>query len=335
MLRGAVIGCGFFAEFHVSAWDEIEGVELVAACDLDLSRARTMASRHDIAGAYADAAEMLASEEVDFVDVVTRPDSHRPLVELAAEHGLHVICQKPLAPSLDDARAAVEACANVTFMVHENFRWQHPMRALKQAAAEIGEMFFGRIHFRSAFDVYANQPYLARDERFIVYDLGVHLLDLARFFFGEIETLYCVTQRVNPAIRAEDVATMLLRARSGATVVVDLSYASKLDEETFPQTLVHLEGTEGTAVLSAGYDLAVTTPEGTTHRAVPPPAHAWSLPPSEAVHDSILNIQRHWVNCLREGRQPETSGRDNLRTLALVFGAYASASTRKPVQIDR
>ena len=114
--------------------------------------------------------------------------------------------------------AACEA-AGVRFMVHENFRWQTPMRALKAAAAEIGKLFFARITWRSAEDVYKNQPYLATDSRFIVYDLGVHLLDLARFYLGEAEALHCLTQRVNPRIRAEDVATILLRMAGGAACV--------------------------------------------------------------------------------------------------------------------
>ena len=147
----------------------------------------------------------------------------------------------------------VQACENadVPFMVHENFRWQSPMRALKVAAADIGDLFFGRISFRTPYDVYANQPYLATEPRFIIADLGVHLLDLARFFFGEVEQLTCHTQSVNPRIVGEDVATILLKMRSGATCLVDCSYATKSAEDPFPQTLVHLEGTKGRARLGA------------------------------------------------------------------------------------
>ena len=75
-----------------------------------------------------------------------------------------------MAPSLQDGQAMVAACnaAGVPFMIHENFRWQTPMRALKEAAGQIGELFFAQVSFRSAFDVYSNQPYLATDPRFII-----------------------------------------------------------------------------------------------------------------------------------------------------------------------
>ena len=201
MKRGALVGCGFFAQNHLHAWGMIEGADIVAVCDVDESRAKAYAEKFGIAKAYVDAEMMLETETPDFVDVATQPHTHLELTQLAAGHGVNIICQKPLAPSLEEAKRIVEACQNVTFMVHENFRWQRPMLELKRAAAKLGDLFFGRVHFRSAYDVYANQPYLATDERFILYDLGVHLFDLARFFFGEADTLTCHTQRVNPDYR--------------------------------------------------------------------------------------------------------------------------------------
>lgn len=226
----------------------------------------------------------------------------------------------------------VEACeaAGVKFMVHENFRWQAPMRALKEASAGIGELFFGRITWRSAADVYTSQPYLATDPRFIIYDLGVHLLDLARFFLGEVEQLHCLTQRVNPRIRAEDVATILLKMAGGASCMVELSFASRLEEELFPETLAHLEGARGSAVLGPHFRLARASGEEVTRRTVTPRQLGWSTPGREAIQESVVAIQAHWVECLAAGSEPETSGRDNLRTLDLVFGAYESAASGMP-----
>jgi predicted dehydrogenase len=333
-LRGGLIGCGFFAQNHLHAWREVSGAEIVAACDLDEARVRTCARKFDIRGAYTDILEMLQTESLDFVDIATQATTHRSLVEAAARHGVEVICQKPLAPTLEEARATVEACraANVRLMVHENFRWQTPMRALKEAAQDLGELFYGRISFRSAYDVYADQPYLAEDQHFILYDLGVHLLDLARFFLGEVQRLYCQTQRVNPQIAGEDVATVLLEMTTGATCVVEMSYASKLEEELFPQTLVHLEGAKGSAILGPRYRLTVVKDDQVDRRVVSPKTYSWSTPPGEVVQDSVMAIQQHWVDCLTYGRDPETSGDDNVRTLGLVFDAYESAKSGLPYQ---
>ena len=85
----------------------------------------------------------------------------------------------------------VEACekAGVPLMVHENFRFQAPMIEVKRVLAEgvIGELTWGRVTWRTDYDVYAGQPYLAKEKRFILLDLGIHVLDLARLFMGEVE----------------------------------------------------------------------------------------------------------------------------------------------------
>ncbi len=340
-LRGALIGCGFFAHNHLHAWAQLRethAVEIVALCDRDADRLATAASAFDIPATFADAAELLRSVRPDFVDIATTAPSHRALVELAAAHGVAVICQKPFAPTPADARAMVAACAQagVPLMVHENFRWQTPLRAVREVLASgvIGTPVWARLSFRSAFDVYRAQPYLAEGERFILEDLGIHILDVARDLMGEVTRLSASTQRVNPRIRGEDVATVLLRHASGATSVVDCSYAAPREAELFPQTLVEIEASGGSLRLDAGYRLTVhqrrlgtgLTDGRTEVRDVSPPLHAWAERPWHNIQDSVLNIQAHWLDCLRTGREPATSGRDNLHTLALVEAAYASAA---------
>src|SRR5712671_1606238 len=127
-LRGGIIGCGYFAQFHIEAWRRIPEVELVAAADPDLARARQAAPR-----VYSTAEEMLDGERLDFVDIVTRADSHLPLVRLAASRKIPAICQKPMAANWADAVAMVDAAdaAGIPLMIHENWRWQPWYRAAK------------------------------------------------------------------------------------------------------------------------------------------------------------------------------------------------------------
>jgi len=335
-LRGGLMGCGFFARNHLNAWREVRGAEIVAVCDLDVDRARQYAAEFGIAAVYDDPETMLRQARLDFADIVTQPATHRPLVELCAGCGTSVICQKPLAPTLEDARAMVEAChaAGVRFMVHENFRWQTPMRRLRALAEEVGPLFFGRMYWRTAYDVYANQPYLAEDPRFILMDMGVHLLDLARFFMGEAESVYCRTQRVNPRIRGEDVATLMLQMQDGATCLVELSYASRMPEELFPQTLVTLEGARGSVLLGPDFEVARTDERGVRRESARPRLLPWSDPFVAAIQESVVRIQQHWVDVWHAGLAPETSGADNLRTLELVFGAYAYAASGQAVRAE-
>ena len=338
-IRGGLIGCGFFAQNHLHAWAAIDGVRIVAVCDKDPVRLEAAADRFGIGARYEDAGQMLAAERLDFVDIATTVATHRPLVELAARHGVAAICQKPFAASIDDARAMVDgmARAGTPLMVHENFRWERPIMAVQDvvASGRIGRPFWARIAFRSHYDVVAGQPYLATGDRFVIEDLGVHILDVARFLLGEVETLTARTHRVSPHVKAEDTATMLLGHESGATSVVEASYASWFGEDPFPETLIDVEGPDGSVRLGQGYQLVIAGRGGHETRDVSPPVLPWAEKPWHGVQESVLNIQRHWVECLRLGTEAATSGKDNLQTSALVEAAYKSAASGKTIRLPR
>ena len=336
-LRGAVVGCGFFAANHLHAWREIDEVEIVAVCDSDRVRAEAVAARFGVARSYVDAAAMLDEAWPDFVDIVTGVDGHRPLVSLCATAGVPVICQKPFARDMADARAMVDACAaaGVPLMVHENFRWQAPQRAIRAAVADgmIGTPTYARISFRHAHDIYANQPYLLAEERLAIMDLGIHLLDLARFHLGEVVRIFCRTQRRDPRVRGEDAASIVLDHASGAVSLIDLSFATRLEPDPFPQSWVRVEGDRGTVELDAGFRLSISRPGQRRERSVEPPVPDWGAKPWHLIQDSVVAVQRHWVDCLRQGREPETSGADNLRTLDLVLKAYESSDGGRALPI--
>lgn len=329
-LRGAVIGCGFFAANHLNSWRQIEDVDLVAVCDMDEAKAKAAAATFGIPKSYTDAADMLAAEKPDFVDIVTTMPTHRPLVELAASLGIPMIVQKPFAPTIQDCRAMVDAAAaaSVPLMVHENFRFQTPLKAVRSVLDEgvIGKPFYGRITWRTAYDVYANQPYLATEERFIILDLVIHLLDVVRFLFGEASSLTCRTASVKPGITGEDSAILLLGHESGTTAVLEATYQSRQDPDPFPQTLIEIDGADGTIALTPDYQLKIVSPSGTVRRSVEPTLLPWAEKPWHLVQESVLATQRHWIDCLQKGCEPDTSGADNLKTYALCEAAYASAA---------
>jgi D-apiose dehydrogenase len=339
--RGALIGCGFFSKNHLHAWAQLPGAEIVALCDANPQRLQEAATEFGIDKSYASAEKLFAGEKLDFVDIATTVGSHRALVEMAAGHGVPCICQKPFANTLEDAVAMIQACqkAGVPLMVHENFRWQSSIQAVRKALdkGHIGEPFWGRVSFRSAYDVFSGQPYLATEDRFILQDLGIHIIDIARFLFGEVETMSASTMRINPNIRGEDVATLLMKHTDGLTSVVDCSYATANTKELFPQTLIEVDGALGTLRLGADYQLTIHVKDGRTQVVdCAPPLHEWAQRPWHNIQDSVLNIQGHWLQCLAEGRAPQTSGADNLKTLLLVEKAYESAaSQQKTINIGK
>lgn len=336
-LRGGVIGTGFFAGNHLNAWKMVNGAEIVAICDLDKTRLTSTGGAFGIDALYTDMATMLAEQRLDFVDVITTAPSHRSLVELALAQDVHVICQKPFAENITDARAMVQAAesAGKTLMVHENFRWQSAIRAVIDAlrAGRIGTPFFCRASFRSGYDVFSGQPYLAEGDRFIIEDLGIHILDVARALMGDVTRLAATTTRINPKIKGEDVATMLLTHESGMTSVVDCSYATRRRPETFPETLLEIDGGRGTLRLDAGYKLTLQIGAEEEVQDVTPPLLDWAERPWHNIQESVAIIQQHFVDCLASGAEPETSGADNLKTFTLVEAAYLSAAEGRVVDV--
>ncbi len=336
---GAVIGCGFFARNHLHAWSDLrDRCSIRAVCDLDGAKAKAAADEFGIARVYTSVDELLEGETLDFVDIVTTAPSHRPLVEACAQRGVAAVVQKPLAPTWEDATALVGAMdkARRPLMVHENFRFQAPLRRAAEVlrSGVIGDAVWGHFSFRTGYDIYAGQPYLAEVERFVLLDLGIHVLDVARVFMGEAETVTCRSQSVRAGIKGEDMATVMLGHRGGATSIVDVTYASKQTPDPFPQTLLLVDGRHGSIRLERDYHLTVTTPEGTSHDIVAPPASSWMSEQWCLIQDSVVATQRHWLDCLDRGAEPATSGHDNLKTVALVEASYRSAASGMPVSPD-
>ena len=337
-LRLAICGAGFWAQFQIAAWRELPGVEIAAIYNRTRDKAEALAARFGIPAVYDDAEAMLREVRPDALDIITDVDHHEHFVRLAAAHGIPAICQKPLAPTLEAAEAIVRRCAGagVPLIVHENWRWQTPLRALKAElnSGVIGQPFRARIQFSSSFPVFDNQPFLRELEQFILTDIGSHILDVARFLFGDAQTLYCQTARVNPAIRGEDVATTMLR-QGGVTTTCEMSYASRLEGERFPETFVLIEAERGSLELAADYWVRRTTAEGTFARRVPPPRFAWADPAYDLVQSSIVPCNADILRALRGGPAAETRAEDNIKTVRLVFGAYESAASGRVVTLGR
>jgi predicted dehydrogenase len=336
--RFALFGAGFWARYQLAGWLELPGLACSAICDRIQSRAEELARRFGVPATYGDPERLLDEVPVDFVDICTPVETHADLVLLAARRGRPVVCQKPMARSRSEAQRMVEACrqAGVPFLVNENWRWQAPIRALKRVLEEgdTGRVFRARISMVSGFPVFVNQPFLRELEHFILMDMGSHLLDTARFLFGEAVSLYCQTQRVHSDIRGEDVATVMLRTQDRATVSIEMGYAENyLERECFPQTLIFVEGTKGSAELAPDYWLRVTTASGTHARRVPPRRYPWVDPAYEVVQSSIVPCQANLLAALRGEARAETTGEDNLRTVRLVFAAYESAAADQVIRL--
>ena len=252
-------------------------------------------------------------------------------MRLSAGHGVPVICQKPMATSLAEAEGLVAHCraARVPFLVHENWRWQSPLRRAREVldSGAIGAPFRARIEMVSGFAVFVNQPGLRTLDQFLLADMGSHILDLARFLFGEAESLYCHTHGVHADIRGEDVATVLLRMGPGRTSVVVQDGIRR--EPARARMLPADAGLRRGRPRLAGGGAGLLGPgdDGGGDSRSPPCSSAASPGPTRTTRSCTRASSPASPTSLEgiKGSTAETTAEDNLRTVRLVFAAYESA----------
>jgi predicted dehydrogenase len=332
--RGCLIGCGYVSLFHLEGWARQKRGRLVAVCDLDAAKAEA-ACRHGVCTAYTDAAEMLLRERPDFVEICTRPESHLDLVKLAAGHAVHVLCQKPIAPTLGELDEMIAVCsrAGVRFMVHENFRWRSWYLHLKAALGEgrLGTPFrLGlEMHDQRCLkpDGLADQPYFYPMSRLILYEIGPHAIDLARWLFGEPHRVFATSQRLGRQA-GEDVVHLTLWHPEGRMSHLDLSWCTA-GHHARPEWGLHhtwVEGDKGTLRTRDDGRLE-WTPVGQA-------AEVWDVPiDPDPMVEGYANTQAHFLECLESGRRFDTDGEDTRRTMNVVFAGYESARTMAPVAL--
>lgn len=335
-LKFAVIGCGPAAQNHLHAWREVPGAKLAAVCDTNAARAETAAAQFG-GTVYTSVQQMLQTETLDFVDLAVPVETHAELIALAAAHKKHIIAETPFAQSVAEAKTLNAVCrdAGVRMMVHESLRWHPGMRAVKAGLQhpDAGKLYAGRISFRAPIALLTSRAGAAAEEHLALRRLGIHFLDLARFFFGDVKGLYCQTQTLTPGLKGDDVVSIMLRFASGAACVVEINLASSIESVPTTQMRLECEGgfieLDGAMTLTRNFRGNVETSSLVASQSMVPSPYL-ALPFAYDSHfAATVAIQNHWVEALNANTPPETSGADNLRSLALMLGAYESARTRQ------
>ncbi len=346
VLRGALFGCGQVTKYHMRAWAMIPNVTIAAVANRTIEKAYETARLYGIGDehVYQSYLDLLRNETIDFVDIATAPEIHFDQVMAAASYGCHILCQKPFAPSLELARAMIRAAneAGVLLSIHENWRWRSWYRETKAIleAGTIGTPIYCYIKRHSDVALPRNdgvppallvkQPYTGDMKRLLIYEWGIHLIDVARFLFGEAERVYAVTSKTSACFQGEDRAIVHLEMNSMHTII-DISWGT-VEEEVHQSQLEHMviEGDAGTIKLlpEEGNVLKIITKDRTYAK------NAMALSPDEEYQRSYTKAQEHFIFCLRRGINPETCGYDNLKTLTCMFAAYESAEAHKIIEIN-
>ena len=338
-LKGAIIGCGFFSHNHMQAWKELKNIEIVAACDLDEKKVKKFCNKFQIPNYFTSINNLLNSHHVDFVDVVTTMETHLEIAKILSKRKIATSMQKPFAQNLINAQKIVRLYANnkTSLMVHENFRWQTPLLEVKKLAKKynLKKPQYAKISFRHANPVgYTNQTYLYDLKEYLILDVGIHLYDLSRFFLGEALSVYTVNQNTNTKFKGETAFTSLVRHQNNGVSIIDASISSIKTPDRFAQTLVNLEYPNGSIDLDYDYKITVHKKGLKKQHQGNPKKLKWTSKPWDQIQESILNTHKHFINCLHKNKAHDTSGKDNIKSLSLVFASYQSNKFRKEIKLN-
>ena len=337
-LRIGVIGAGFWARYQIAAWQQLDGVRVTAITNRTASKAELLAKDLGIPTVCGSAEELVGRSDVDVVDIITSEATHAEHTKLAASAGKHVVCQKPMAEHYDDCVAMADAAehAGVRCFVHDNWRWQAPIRGFLEWYRErpVGRARRARFSYLSSFPVFDMQPALRDTSRFILMDMGTHIIDTARAFVGDLHWIAAATATVTPGIAGEDVATVLAGADDDVHATIELSYASPIEDEQELETRIMLECDDGVMELGPHFRAGVTTRGGTSHaRYLRPVTHDWLIPRYTLSMGSCLPANRSFRDAIVSGARSENDASDYLNTMEAVFAAYESARRKEIVRL--
>lgn len=322
-LRIGLVGAGMVSRHHLIGWASLsDQARVVAIADPSADNAARRAGEFGIAQTYPNLEAMLTATDLDAIDIAAPREMHAPLVRLAAKRHLPVLCQKPLAPNLQEAtELAAEVADQTRLMVHENWRFRGYYRdaAAWLRAGRIGDVKQAQLTLltsgvlpgpdgrRPALE---RQPFMRGERRMLVAEVLIHHLDTLRMLLGPLRVTAARLSRSSDQLVGEDGAVIQLEAANGAGVSVFASFAAHGHPAAQVDRLEIL-GDKG-AISLDGARLAC----------------AGALP-GEQVYDLAVEYQgsynrtiAHFVKCLRDNTPFETAPQDNLETLRLVEDCY-------------
>ncbi len=323
-LRVALVGAGMISAYHLRAWRSA-GVPVVAVCDVDRSRALARAAEFGIDRVYDDPQALFGDGGFEAVDIATSVGAHVPLARLAADHGVHIMLQKPMAETVAEAEALVDYVGErVRFMVHENYRFRPHYMTVRRWMAEgrVGRPRHAAIACRGSGlcprdgtvpFLIERQPYLTGFRRNLVFETMIHHLDVLRCLVGDLRVVAARLNRLADGLPGEDTAAILLEGPDGLIATADGSICAP----GYPQLhgdRLEIIGTRATVMMD--YDRVFLVGAAGEEEKVD------LVGRYQEAFDTVI---AGFVASLRNGTPFETDRLDNLRTLRLMESVYRAA----------
>jgi len=339
-LKFAIVGCGRIAKRHSELLGDkqIKGATLVAVCDIDYEKAKRIGDQFSVP-VYSDMNDMMRIEDVDVVVVLTPSGSHAENVVQLAEHGKHIMVEKPMALTLDDADAMIRACDahNSSLFVIKQNRFNVPVVKLKEAmdAKRFGKLVLGTVRVRWA----RHQAYYDQDtwrgtwgmDGGVLTNQASHHVDMLEWMMGDVESVFAKSTTALVDIETEDTIVVTVKFRNGALGIIEATTAAR------PKDLegsISILGENGTVVIGGFAVNEMKTwqfvDEAKGDNEV---IEKYSVNPPNVYGFGHQAYYEHVVDYIKNGGTNIVDGLQGRRSLELINAIYESVETGKEVYL--
>ncbi len=338
MLNFALVGCGRIAKRHseLLGLNQIDNTRLVSVCDIEYSKAKVIGERFNVSS-YKDFDEMMENENIDVVAVLTPSGLHANHVVSLSKYGKDIMVEKPMALTLDDADAMIEACDRNgcrLFVIKQN-RFNVPVVKLRDAhqAGRFGKLVLGTVRVRWA----RHQSYYDQDtwrgtwamDGGVLTNQASHHVDMLEWIMGDVESVFARATTALVDIEAEDTAAVVLKFKSGALGIIEATTATR------PKDLegsISILGEKGNVVIGG---FAVNKMQ------------SWNFENKQNNDDNVLEefsvnppnvygfghqaYYEHVVECVSNRGRNLVDGLQGRKSIELISAIYESIETGKEV----
>ena len=337
-IRLAVVGTGYFSQFHYDAWKRLN-VDLVGICSLNKDEAIRYSKQFQNCEVFLDFETMIKTTKPDLVDIIAPPLNHLEFIKISAKNKVNIICQKPFTNSIKEAREAINFTKRnkVKIAVHENFRFQPWYMKINEIlkTSLLGDLY--QVSFRmrpgdgQGEKAYLErQPYFQKMERFLIHESAIHLIDVFRFLFGDIKSVFANLSKLNTNISGEDAGIVFFEFKNGMRGLFDgnrLSDHIAVDRRlTIGEMLV--EGSKGTLRLNGDGEIFKRDFGNNLEKKV---SYKWIK--KGFAGDSVFQCQKHLLSHFLNGEKLINSAEEYLENLKVEDYIYKSNYKKRLLEL--
>lgn len=339
-LRIGIIGAGNIAGVHAQAIHESGNAELVSVYSRREENAKTLGGKHNVRW-FTSWNEFISDPELDVVSICSPSGNHLGYGEMAALAGKHVIVEKPIEVTIERAKKLINVCENnhVALAVIYQSRYIQQIADLKRSldSGVIGELFMADAYIKwfrgqDYYDSGAWRGTIALDGGGVLINQAIHTIDLLQWFVGDVESIYGKTgTMMHQRLEGEDVAVAVVKFKSGALGVIE---GSTSIQPAQPRR-IEIHGKKGTIML-VGDDAKILRPgsRATEDKDNKGPASGAASPFGGFSNTPHLRQFEAIADAIHNGKEPPVSGKESLKSLAIVLAIYESSKTNEEVYID-